>query len=158
LYISHKFWWFCIVGGFMFTYVFSFLRDVPSIGAAVEKGGAVWMVGVLLGLRSAVERNDVKRACIWLAVLMVYPTLMLLFGGFLSYGSSAVVIVLSALVVSTRSQWRVWIAACCGIFVGLTIFVNYFSHRDEIRRTVWGGAALEDRINVVADTFSTTFE
>jgi hypothetical protein len=158
LYISHKFWWFCVVGGFMFTYGFSFLRDLPSIGAAIEKGGAVWMVGVLLGLRSAVERSDVKRACIWLAVLMVYPTLMLLFGGFLSYGSSAIIIVLSALVVSTRSQWRVWAVACCGIFVGLTIFVNYFGHRDEIRRAVWGGAALEDRVSVVADAFSTTFE
>ena len=160
LYISHKyeFWWFCVVGGFMLTYGLSFLRNVPSIGAAIEKGGAVWMLGVLLGLRSAVERNDVKRVCIWLAVLMVYPTLMLLFGGFLSYGSSAIIIVLSALVVSTRSQWRVLVTACCGIFVGLTIFVNYFSHRDEIRRTVWSGAGLEERVNVVADAFSTRFE
>ena len=61
------------------------------------------MLGVLLGLRVAFQRGDYKRIGIWLGALMVYPVLMLLLGGFLSYGSAAIIIVCSALTISTRS-------------------------------------------------------
>src|SRR5262245_49301630 len=50
-----SFWWFCLGAGWFVTYGLSFLGQVPSIGAAVEKGGAVWMLGTLLGLRDAVK-------------------------------------------------------------------------------------------------------
>jgi putative effector of murein hydrolase LrgA (UPF0299 family) len=36
--------------------------------------------------------------------------------------------------------------------VSLSIFVNYFQHRQEIRDQVWGGAPLEARIDSVIDT------
>jgi hypothetical protein len=150
----YEFWWFCVIGGWFFTYGLGLLREIPSIGAAVQTGGAIWMLGVLLGLRGAVKRSDVRGICTWVGVLIVYPVLTLLFGGFLSYGSTAIIIVCSALVVSIRSRWRVIVGASCGLFVGLTIFVNYFAHRDDIRRVVWSGAALENRLDVVADAFS----
>jgi hypothetical protein len=143
-----------VIGGWLFTYGLGFLREAPSIGAVVEKGGAVWMLGVLLGLRNAFERSDVRGVFTWLSVLMVYPSLMLLFGGFLSYGSTAIIIVCSVLIVSIRSRWRVLLGASFGLFVGLTIFVNYFAHRDNIRGVVWGGGTLEERLDVVADAFS----
>jgi hypothetical protein len=153
--VSHyEFWWFCVIGGWLFTYGLGFLHEISSIGAVVDKGGAIWMLGVLLGLRSAFERSDVKEVFIWLGVLMVYPSLMLLFGGFLSYGSTAIIIACSALIVSIRSRWRVLLGASLAIFLGLTIFVNYFAHRDNIRRVVWSGAALQERLDVVADAFS----
>jgi len=150
----HEFWWFCVIGGWLFTYGLGILREAPSIGAVVEKGGAVWMLGVLLGLRNAFERSDVRGVFTWLSVLMVYPLLMLLFGGFLSYGSTAIIIACSVLIVSIRSRWRVLLGASFGLFVGLTIFVNYFAHRDNIRGVVWGGGTLEERLDVVADAFS----
>lgn len=111
------------------------------------------MLGVLLGLRSACQRTDVKGVVTWLTVLMVYPSLMLLLAGFLSYGSTAIIIVCSVLIVSIQSRWRVLVGASLGMFIGLTIFVNYFAHRDEIRSRVWGGASLEERMDVVADAF-----
>ena len=36
-------------------------------------------------------------------------------------------------------------------FLSLSIFVNYFQHRDDIREQVWGGAPLEGRIDSVID-------
>ena len=150
----HEFLWFCVVGGWLFTYGLGFLREAPSIGAVIEKGGAVWMLGVLLGLRSAFERSDIRGVFTWLSVLMVYPSLMLLFGGFLSYGSTAIIIACSVLIVSIRSRWRVLVGASVSLFLGLTIFVNYFAHRDNIRRVVWGGGAFEERLDVVIDAFS----
>jgi hypothetical protein len=77
---------------------------------------------------------------------------MLLFGGFLSYGSAAVIIVCALLTVSTRGYWRVIVGISIFAFLSLSIFVSYYQHRNDIRDQVWGGAPLEARINSVIDT------
>lgn len=146
------FWWFCLLGGWACIYGLSPLYEIPSVSAAVEKGGAIWMLGVMLGLRAACRRTDLKRIGIWIGSLMVYPVLMLLLGGFLSYGSAAIIIVCAALTISTRRHWHVLVGIIVFTFVSLSIFVSYFQHRDEIRDQVWGGAPLEVRINSVIDT------
>jgi hypothetical protein len=146
-----QFWWFCLLGGWFLIYGLSPLYQVPSISAAVEKGGAIWMLGVMLGLRAACQRRDLKRIAIWLGALMVYPVLSLLLGGFLSYGSGAIIIVSAALTISTRSFGRVVGGITLFVFLSLSIFVNYFEHRNDIREQVWGGAPLEARIDSVVD-------
>jgi hypothetical protein len=146
------FWWFCLIGGWSLIYGLSPLFRIPSVSAAVDKGAGIWLLGVLLGLRAACQRGDLKRIGIWLGALMVYPVLMLLLGGFLSYGSAAIIVVCSALTVSMRSYWRVGIGIAVFAFVSLSIFVTYFHHRDDIRDQVWGGAPLEARISSVIDT------
>ena len=109
------------------------------------------MLGVMLGLRAAVQRRDHKRIGIWLGALMVYPILMLLLGGFLSYGSAAIIIVSSVLTISTRSYGRLLVGLTVFVYLSLSIFVNYFQHRTEIRDQVWGGAPLEARVQSVID-------
>jgi hypothetical protein len=146
------FCWVCLFGGWSLIYGLSPLFRIPSIGAAVEKGGAIWMLGVMLGLRAACQRRDLKRIAIWLGALMVYPVLMLLLGGFLSYGSAAIIIVCAALSISTRSYWRVAVGITLFVFLSLSIFVNYYGHRNNIREQVWGGASLEARIDSVTET------
>src|SRR5207245_584499 len=91
---------------------------------------------------------------IWLTALVVYPLLMLLFGGFMSWGTMTVIIVLSALTVSTRSYRRVAVGLTVATFFSLRIFVNYFNHRTEIRNVVWGGASLQARVGTVVDAFT----
>lgn len=144
----HDFWLFCLIGGWFVTYGLSPLGSIPSIGAAVEKGGAVWILGVLLGLRAAMMRGDAARAGIWLGALAVYPVLMLLLGGFLSYGSTAIIIALSVLTVSIRHHWRVVVGILVASILGFNFFLAYFKDRDEIRGAVWGGASLVERIDV----------
>jgi hypothetical protein len=148
----HHFLWFCLFGGWLLIYGLSPLYEIPSVSAAVEKGGAIWMLGVMLGLRAACQRRDLKRIAMWLGALLVYPVLMLLLGGFLSYGSAAIIIVCAVLTISTRSYWRVVVGIAVFSFLSLSIFVNYFQHRSDIRDQVWGGAPLEARINSVTDT------
>jgi len=146
------FWWFCLIGGWVCIYGLSPLYVIPSVSAAVEKGGGIWMLGAMLGLRAACQRADLRRVGIWLGALMVYPVLMLLLGGFVSYGSAAVIIVCSALTVSTRSHWRVVVGIIVFGFLSLSIFVTYFQHRGNIRDQVWGGKPLEARIDSVIET------
>ena len=148
-----RFWCFCLIAGWACIYGMSPLYSIPSVSAAVDKGGAIWMLGVLLGLRAAVAERDFKWMGFWLGALMVYPVLMLLLGGFLSYGSAAVIIVCAALTISTQSSWRVVAGITVFTFLSLSIFVNYFQHRNDIRNQVWGGAPLEARIDSVVDTF-----
>jgi hypothetical protein len=147
-----RFWWFCLIAGWICIYGMSPLYSIPSVSAAVEKGGAIWMLGVLLGLRAAVAKRDLKWTGFWLGALMVYPVLMLLLGGFLSYGSAAVILVCSALTISTRSHWRALAGIAVFTFLSLSIFVTYFHHRNEIRDQVWGGAPIDARIDSVMST------
>jgi hypothetical protein len=146
------FWWFCLLGGWSCIYGLSPLYQIPSVSAAVDKGGAIWMLGVLLGLRAAFERGDCKRIGIWFGALVVFPFLMLLLGGFLSYGSAAIIIVCAALTISTRTYWRAVVGITVFIFLSLSVFVNYYQHRNDIRDQVWGGAPLDARIDSVVDT------
>jgi hypothetical protein len=148
----HRFWWFCLLGGWACIYGLSPLYEIPSVSAAVDKGGGIWMLGVMLGLRAAYQRGDRKRIAIWLGALMVYPILMLLLGGFLSYGSAAIIVVFSALTISTRKYWQAVVGITVFVFFSLSIFVNYYQHRGDIRDQVWGGAPLEARIDSVIDT------
>ena len=148
-----QFWWFCLIGGWTCIYALTPLYSIPSVAAAVDKGGAIWMLGVMLALRSACRHSDLKRVAIWFTFLMVYPVLMLLLGGFLSYGSAAIIMVCAILTVSTRSLRRVLVGITLFTFLSLSVFVNYFQHRNDIRNQVWGGAPLEARVNSVAETF-----
>ena len=147
---------FCLIGGWVFVYGLSPLSRIPSLGAAVANGGAIWMLGTLLGLRAAMQSGKVRRIVLWSAAPAVYTVLMLLLGGFLSYGAAAVTIVVSVLAVTARGYLRAAAGVCIAVLVGLTVFVNYFEHRDNIRESVWGGASMGDRIGSVvgtADTF-----
>jgi hypothetical protein len=139
---------FCLFGGWIFIYGLSFLRVIPTLGAAVDKAGGVWMLGVLLGLRDAVRRKDHGWTALWLGTLAVYPVLTLLLGGFLSYGSTAVIVVVASLAISTRSLPRVLVGGAVAMVLGISLFISYFLGRGEIREAVWGGAPMAERVDV----------
>src|SRR5262245_17729508 len=60
---------FCLLGGWFFIYGLSGLAHIPSLGAAIEKGGAVWMLGVMLALRQALQRGNVFNMMLWVGAL-----------------------------------------------------------------------------------------
>ena len=138
---------FCFFGGLGFVYGLNYFQDIPSLGAAIEKGGAVWILGTMLGLKSAVKRGNPKEMFVWCAASMVYPVLKLVLGGFLSYGSAALIIIYSVLVVTVGKAWKVVIGIIFAVVFGMNLFVNYFQHREYIREEAWGGASLEDKLD-----------
>jgi hypothetical protein len=113
------------------------------------------MLGTLLGLRNAAETGNTQRLLMWSAAPAVYATLMLLAGGFLSYGAAAATVIISVLAILARSYLRAFVGVGLAVVVGMTIFVNYFENRTDIRESVWGGASVQNRIGSVlgmADT------
>ena len=145
---------FCLTGGWSIIVLISVLPVVPSLNATLDKSAAIWLIAVALGLRSSVFRSHAPQMLGWTCALFAYPIWSLLVGGFLSYGSTAIFIALSSLVVSVRRGVAV-IATCCLLtFLGLTVFVNWFAGREMIREQVWGGAPIADRIETVVTVFS----
>lgn len=151
---DRPFWWFCIFGGWLFTIGLAPLRSLPSVGSIVNNGGALWMLGILLGLRTAVRKRDRKWTMIWGCLLLVCPVAFLLTAGFLSYGATAVVIVISALAISGRRYWRIVITSVLAIYLGLSAFSSYFQGRDKIREAVWHGTSIENRMATVSKVSS----
>jgi hypothetical protein len=149
-----EFWYFCLIGGLLVTIGLGALQQLPSVRSAIDRGGALWMLGVLLGIRFALSRGDLMTTAMWAAAALIYPTLMLLVAGFLSYGAAALIIVLAPLIVSVRSLSKLIIVGVLGAFIGATIFVNYFAHRKEYRMLAWSNASLSDRVDGVVGMFS----
>lgn len=149
-----KLWVFCLLGGWGLVYGISVILRLPTIGAIVEKGGAIWMLGVMLGLASALRRSDFVQGAGWFSALAVYPVLMLILGGFMSYGTAAVIISCSILLVMARTYWKAMAVLALGFVLAINIFVNYFAARNTIRNAVWGGASIERRIDAVLGAVS----
>lgn len=149
-----RFWIFCLIGGWTVVYGLTPFYNIPSFNAVGDRGGAIWVLGVLLALRNAFERRDTKGIWLWGGALMVFPVLMLVFGAFMGYGSVPIVMVGSALAVSLRSGRRVAIGIVLFTYVSLSIFVNYFEHRAEIRKDVWSDAPASEKVDTVVDSFA----
>jgi hypothetical protein len=137
---------FCLVMGYAVTYGFRFAITSPSIGAVIEKAGGIWVLGVLIGLAAAIKRGNMTGIIIWLLVMSIYPLFVLLVGGFLSFGSTPIFIILTAIAVSTKSNLRVFLGIVIGSLLFFHLFLSYFQNRDSIRNAVWGGQAMESRI------------
>ena len=148
-----RFWWYCVIGGWVLIFGLSPLYNIPSFNAVGDKGGSIWMLGVLLGLRGAFRQRDRKWIVIWACTLLVYPMTVLVFAGFLSYGSAAVIVVCAALTVSTRSYWRVVLGIVVFSYASLSIYVNYFEHRTEIRKEVWSKGSRGEKVETVLNSF-----
>ena len=148
-----SFWIFCLLGGWLFTFGLTPLRNLPSVGAVVYNAGAIWMLGILLGLRWSVRNKHRLWTAFWMVCLMIYPTMILLTSGFLSYGTTASLIVVCVLAVVARRQWRVFAAIGLVAYLGLSLFSNYFQARDKIRDVIWSGATMERRVTAVTAMF-----
>jgi len=141
-----RFWRFCLVSGLVFAFLASPLLAIPSIGAVVATGSAIWMLGALLAYRWFTKQQQ-EQLPGWFGASLIYPVLTLFLGGFLSYGTSGLINALSVLLVTGRRFWRVLLAYGLTLVFALSVFTAYFQNRNAIRDAVWGGASLEQRLD-----------
>lgn len=146
---SHQFLLFCAVGGWIFILLFRVFQGVPSVAALIDKGSGIWMLGVLLGMQSALLRRNWKRFLMWSGVAAAFPTMTLIFTGFLSRATSSLFTACCGTMITAKSYLRVLFAVSIGIVVSMNLFLNYFLIRDELRSSIHSGSALEDRLNKV---------
>lgn len=145
-----SFWLFCLSVGWFVSYVVLPLVPIPSVSAALKALSGLWTLGVLLGLRHALAERRTGSALAWGVALLVSPVLTLVTSGFLSYGSAAVITCLCGLVAVPRRSWMLAGPIVVGTYLGLSLFVGYFSIRDDIRSVTWSAARTEERVAAVS--------
>jgi hypothetical protein len=137
---------FCLCGGWIVVWITKLLGSNPSLWAAIEKAGAIWILGVTIGFLTSVQQRRYGRSFLWLVALSVYPFVVLITAGFLSFGSTSVFVVMSALLVIVRSHVGAYAGLALFSLLCFLAFISYFQNRDDIREAVWGGESLEQRI------------
>lgn len=145
---------YCLRGGWLVACATIFLGQIPSIGAAIEKAGAIWILGVMIGLLASVKQRRAGNFFLWLVALSVYPLVVLIAGGFLSFGSTSIFVVLSALLVMMKSNVRAYTGVVLFTAFSFLAFLSYFQNRSDIRAAVWGGESLEKKITTSATIFT----
>ena len=136
----------CLLSGWIVVYVTTLLGRIPSLGAAIEKAGAIWILGVLVGFLASVRQRHYGHIFLWLAALSVYPLFVLLMGGFLSFGSTSVFVVMAALLVMLKSHVRAYAGVVLFSLFCFLAFLSYFQNRDATRAAAQEGASLEQRV------------
>jgi hypothetical protein len=132
--------------GLVFFFARSVLGRIPSIGASINAGTNLIVVGMVLGLWTSWVENRKVQMLLWILMCAGFPLFSLAFQGFLSFGATAAAVVLLAAASFYRPQWRVWAIGLPSVYFALSLFVTYMRDRDEIRQQVWGGNKLENRI------------
>lgn len=151
--VPRNFLFFCVIGGWVFAIAMSPLKAIPSIGAAVVFGSSIWILGVVLGLLGAMSTRHVGRFLTWSVALLVYPLVMLIFGGFIGYGAIAILTTCAILLVHLKSKFVALLIAPVIFILGISIFVNYFENRSALREVLWSTATFDERIDAIGDTF-----
>jgi hypothetical protein len=107
-------------------------------------------------LDSSESENSLK---FWftIALLPLLPFATVVQGGFLGFGTGMAMAVVAFLFAQSKRKMGYIVLAPVGIFVGLSLFVNYMAARNDIRDLVWyeqtGFGKRLERVAVVFQNF-----
>jgi hypothetical protein len=139
--------------GLLFILVIApILARIPGFSAIITSGISLFLVGLCLGCWQAWCSGDGKAFGFWLLVTFSLPLFTVLILGFIGFGVGASLVVLIFVFNFYRPRWKITVMALLGLYIGLSIFVNYLRDRTEIRSTVWGGQDSYSRIEQVQKT------
>jgi hypothetical protein len=144
-----------VIGAISFFALQPLLGGVGTVTAVLASLGSLMVVGLCLRLWLA--RQNSSRAKFWsttalLPLLSLYTVVQT---GFLGNGTTWFVTVASFLFGQSRRRWTYYVLTPVVVFVGLSLFVNYMSARNEIRQLVWHEQApMSDRLSRVFSIFS----
>ena len=145
-----------VIGVVSFLLLSTPLGSMPTFNALIAVGQQLFVVGLCLLCWQAWLDKDVKAFGIWFGVTLLLPFITVVTRGFIGYGMASTLVVLTfvASVVRLRLMPIVVTGLILG-YLGLSVYVSYMRDRNEIREVVWGGEALESRIDRVLETIDT---
>jgi hypothetical protein len=129
---------------------------LPTVGAIASTGSTLLAVAVALKAWNARMTNRNGQAVLWMASTIAFPLITVVAQGFLGYGFAATLIVFSLMASFNRPGWKTVVLTVLLAYTGLSVYVTYMRDRGDIRSVVWGGATLEDRLDQLSATISTT--
>lgn len=132
-----------------YFFIFPITRRIPSVGALGFGGTYFSIIAIFLFCYFAYERRAFPRFTQWLASTIGFPLLTVLTTGFMSYGTSAAIAVWMLVLRFFKPRWLSLTILVALVTFGLTAFVNWMAYRDYIRRQVWGGESISQRVDSV---------
>ena len=131
-----------------------FWGRLPSLNSILSAGEELVIVGLSLCCWQAWRNGGTRRAIPWVAASFCFPIVTVVLGGYIGYGAVASLTVLIFFSNFVRSRAKVLVVGVLLGYFALSVYVTYMRDRSEIRKSVWGGQALSDRIGRVVDTAS----
>jgi hypothetical protein len=129
--------------------------SIPTVGAIIKGAGTAWVIGTMLGLYLAYQEKRVAAVLFWTGLAFLQPLYDLVIAGFLSYGSTALIIIFSIFAARLKDYKKVVLGFVSVSFLSLTIFTNYFEGRNELRSVVWNEESnFTQKASAVVNTFS----
>lgn len=132
------------------------IGKLPSINALVASANSLIVVGMALWCWQAFQDGGRVLLIRRFSLTLLLPAFSLLGQGFMSFGTSALMVALMFVAQIYRPRRHMIVAFSCMVLVGLSFYVNYMRDRNEIRMLVWGGADFSERMARVWETVSTT--
>jgi hypothetical protein len=140
----------CLITGIvLYAVVTPASHSIPSLTAITSSGSALVVSGLVLRCWTAWHT---KRLWRWLLATTLLPLATVVGQGFLGYGFASLATVFAFVASIYRPRWKVMVMAVVVGYAGLSVFVTYMRDREDIRQTVWGGAAYGDRLAQLTET------
>jgi hypothetical protein len=128
--------------------VATLLGWIPSLGAVLS-GGLPLAAGGFCLLWWHFWTCGRHREAWWvIAAASSMPVMTTLLRGFLSYGISALAVMGCFMAVFYRPRMVMLLIGLFAVIAGISLFSAYSQARSEIRRVVWGGSSLNERLDV----------
>ena len=151
--------WVCIgVGLVAYFVVMGSILSIASLSAVVANGLNLAAIGFCLEWWFYYQMGLRKLAWNIASGVLILPILTVLLIGFLGFGINAVLVVAAFIAVSGVPRQTVLVGGAALGFVLLSVWAVYFSVRTQIRDTVWGGAELDTRAEVVSRNMQAKWE
>lgn len=146
---------FIVSGAVFYAGISPLVAGLPTVAGLASTGAWLMIVGVIFGAWNAWQRGRRLVVWLWLAASVIFPAVTVVGQGFLGFGFAAMVVVATFIASVYRPRWHVVVAALLVGYVGLSVYVTYMRDRRDIRAVVWGGAAVGNRLDRLAQTIDT---
>ncbi len=124
----------------------------PTINAVVAVAGQLTVVGLCLACWQAWRDRNYRAFTRWSLAAFAFPLITIVFQGFLSFGTMALINVLAFIATFVRWRPRTLLTGMLIAYLGLSFYAAYMRDRTAIRMVIWGGQSLETRVSRVYQT------
>lgn len=132
---SVRYLWIGILIFFLLKY--TIIGGLPTITSFFSAGRLLIAVGLCLLALRALERRDYWQVVGWIGASLLLPFFTAAFLGFMGIGATITIVTVGIVLLNIRLRPSILVLGLIGIYMGLSLFVNYSQNRGNIRRNVW---------------------
>jgi hypothetical protein len=128
---------------------------VTSVAAILSSGKQLLVIAILLNIWEAARKKQNKEVVLWTALSLAFPFLSVVQDGFLGFGIQlmAPVFIFVTTCIGRTNYFRVAIFGAVGLYLCLSLYVNYMRDRTQIRADLLAGDRFSGRVQRIAQTF-----